>query len=111
MNGRGRAKAADGKSAKTIRNALGLLHSIFEFGQRKGWAKSNPCKLIDKPRDEGEPDIRFLDAEELSACHRRHERGWSTRASESKGETQPQNDLSIYALCGTPSSRIEEARD
>ncbi|MEK6272462.1 MAG: site-specific integrase [Actinomycetota bacterium] len=65
-----RAKAAEGKSAKTTRNALGFLHSIYEFGQRKGWAKGNPCKLIDKPRDDGEADIRFLDTEELDAVVR-----------------------------------------
>ena len=65
-----RAEAQDGKSAKTIRNALGFLHSIYEFGQRKGWAKTNPCKLVDKPRDAGDADIRFLVAEELDAVVR-----------------------------------------
>ena len=60
-----RSRARAGKSAKTIRNALGLLHSIYELGLRKGWAKVNPCKLVDKPRDSGDADIRFLDADEL----------------------------------------------
>jgi integrase len=65
-----RAKATEGKSAKTIRNALGLLHSVYEYGQRKGWANANPCKRIDKPRDDGDADIRFLDFEELDAVIR-----------------------------------------
>ncbi len=65
-----RAKASEGKSPKTVRNALGLLHSIYEFGQRKGWARSNPCKLIDKPRDDGDADIRFLEREEVEAVVR-----------------------------------------
>jgi integrase len=70
-----RAKAAEGKSAKTIRNALGLLHSVFEFALRKGWAKANPCKLIDKPRDDGDAEIRFLDPEELNAVFRAEAEG------------------------------------
>ncbi len=65
-----RATAAEGKSAKTIRNALGFMHSIYEFALRKGWAKANPCKLIEKPRDDGDPEIRFLDPEELDAVVR-----------------------------------------
>jgi integrase len=64
------AKAADGKSAKTIRNALGFLHSVCEFGQRKGWATANPCKLVDKPEGDGDVDVRFLDPDELEAVIR-----------------------------------------
>jgi integrase len=62
-----RAKAAEGKSAKTTRNALALLHSIYEYGLRKGWVTRNPAKLVDKPRDTAEPDIRFLEPEEVDA--------------------------------------------
>jgi integrase len=65
-----RAKGREGKSAKTITNALGLLHSICVFGQRRGWAKWNPCQFVEKPRAEGDADIRFLDAEELEAAIR-----------------------------------------
>jgi integrase len=61
------AKAQGGSSAKTIRNALGFLHSIYEYGQRRGWARSNPCKLVDKPRDQVRTDIRFLTLEEVDA--------------------------------------------
>jgi hypothetical protein len=65
-----RAKGRENKSPKTIRNALGFLHSIFEFSRRKGWARSNPCKFVDKPRAESSGEIRFLDAEELEAVVR-----------------------------------------
>jgi integrase len=65
-----RTKAEAGKSAKTTRNALGFLHSTFEFGQRKNWAKGNPVKLIDKPKGASEADIRFLDTDELDAVIR-----------------------------------------
>ena len=65
-----RAKARDGKSVKTITNALGFLHSIFAYGQRRGWAKANPCQLVEKPRSDTDADIRFLDAEELEAAIR-----------------------------------------
>jgi integrase len=65
-----RSMANAGKSSKTIRNTLGLLHSIFEYALRKGWAHSNPCKLVDKPREDGGADIRFLDPEEVEAVIR-----------------------------------------
>ena len=65
-----RAKSREGKSIKTITNALGLLHSIFAYGQRRGWAKANPCQLVEKPRADTDADIRFLDAEELEAAIR-----------------------------------------
>ncbi len=65
------AKRRDGRAAKSILNYLGLLHSIFEFGQRRGWAAANPCKLVDKPRtDTTDADIRFLDQAELEALLR-----------------------------------------
>jgi site-specific recombinase XerD len=55
----------DGLSAKYTANALGLLHSVFEFGVRHGWATSNPCRYVDAPRAlEAETAIRFLDAPE-----------------------------------------------
>lgn len=68
-----RERARKGKSPKTIRNALGFLHSIFELGLRKGWATSNPCKLVEKPRDPQSEDIRFLDKEEIEATIRAEE--------------------------------------
>jgi integrase len=65
-----RARARDGKSPKTIRNVLGLLHSIYEFAIKRGWAKSNPTKRIDQPAAADDADIRFLDRDELAAVIR-----------------------------------------
>lgn len=60
-----------GSSAKTTRNALGILHSIFEYARREGWVAANPCTLVDKPRvGDGDADIRFLEPEEIEALLR-----------------------------------------
>ena len=64
------AERRRGVAAKTTLNALGFLHSIFEFGLRRGWCRRNPCKLVDKPHVEPSADIRFLDHEELEALLR-----------------------------------------
>lgn len=63
--------AKNGSSAKTTRNALGILHSIFEYARREGWVAANPCTLVDKPRvGEGDPNIRFLEPDEVEALLR-----------------------------------------
>jgi integrase len=60
-----------GRSVKTVRNALGILHGIFELARREGWVLANPCTLVDKPRTtETDPDIRYLEPEELEALLR-----------------------------------------
>ncbi len=60
-----------GRAPKTTLNALGVLHSIFEFARREGWVEANPCTLVDKPQVGGaEADIRFLDPEEVEALLR-----------------------------------------
>ncbi len=60
-----------GRSPKTTLNALGILHSVFEHARREGWVASNPCSLVDKPRPSGgDPDIRFLEQEEIEALLR-----------------------------------------
>jgi integrase len=62
------ACTSSGQSVKSLLNYVGLLHGIFEFALRRGWVGANPCKLVDKPRDEQvDPDIRFLDQAELDA--------------------------------------------
>jgi integrase len=61
------AMRRDNKGAKLIHNALTLLSQIFEFGQRKGWCQSNPCKVVDRPQVEESTDIRFLEMEEVEA--------------------------------------------
>ncbi len=65
------AKAREGKSPKTTLNQLGLLHSIFDYAEREGWASSNPCRLVDKPRPgDGDAEVRYLEAAELEALLR-----------------------------------------
>jgi integrase len=60
-----------GRSPKTTLNALGILHSIFEYARREWWVASNPCTLVDKPRaSESDPDIRFLEPEEVETLLR-----------------------------------------
>jgi integrase len=57
-----------GLSPKSRRNALGILHSVFEYALREGWAIRNPVKEVEQPRVEGsDPDIRFLEVEEVDA--------------------------------------------
>ncbi|HEX3432728.1 MAG TPA: site-specific integrase [Solirubrobacteraceae bacterium] len=63
--------AKTGRSPKTTLNALGILHSIFEYARREGWVASNPCTFVDKPRAAaGDPDIRFLEPEDVEALLR-----------------------------------------
>jgi hypothetical protein len=43
------AKVREGKTPKSIRNYLGLLHSIFAHAIRRGWCAENPVSLVDLP--------------------------------------------------------------
>ena len=62
------AKAGEGLRPKSVLNFVGLLHGIFAFAEKRGWAAGNPVKLVDKPRaDDGNAEIRFLDQVELDA--------------------------------------------
>ena len=56
--------------AKTTVNALTLLQQIFGFGERKGWCRANPCRIVDRPEVEESTDIRFLEMEEVEALLR-----------------------------------------
>lgn len=48
--------------------ALGLLHSIFDYAIKRGWASANPCKLVDKPRRaDADGDVHFLEQAEIDA--------------------------------------------
>ena len=59
---------ASGHAPKSTLNYLGVLHSVFDFALRRKWVTSNPCKLVEKPRTmDADPDVRYLDAEELTA--------------------------------------------
>jgi hypothetical protein len=65
------AKRRAGLSTKSILNYLGLLHSIFDFAQRRGFAAANPCKQVDKPeRPCATPDVRWTDPSS-TRCWRR----------------------------------------
>jgi integrase len=58
----------NGQSVKSTQNYLGLLHGIFDFAMRRGWAAANPCKLVDRPsQTRTDPDIHFLDQSEVDA--------------------------------------------
>jgi integrase len=60
-----------GCAPKSIRNYLGLLHSIFELAERGGWGSGNLCKQVDQEvGDQADPDVRFLDDSELEALLR-----------------------------------------
>jgi integrase len=64
-------KRRDDLAPKTIANHLTLLHGIFAHALRKGWARANPVAAVDRPAQGGaDPDIRFLDREELEALLR-----------------------------------------
>jgi integrase len=56
---------------KTITNQLNFAHGVFRFAIKRGWATTNPVALTDRPRSApANPDIRFLNAEELEALLR-----------------------------------------
>ena len=57
----------EGAGAKTTRNAVTLLHQIFQFGRRKGWCETNPCSRVERPEVEENADIRFLTMDEVEA--------------------------------------------
>jgi integrase len=62
------AKQRERKAAKSISNYVGLLYSIFAYAEKRGWARSNPVALAEKPRTEPrDVDIRYLELEELEA--------------------------------------------
>lgn len=64
-------KKQEGLATKTISNHLTFLHGLFGFAVKKGWMTSNPVASVDRPRAKGgDPDIRFLDLEELEALLR-----------------------------------------
>jgi integrase len=48
-----------------------LLHSIFAFAEKRGWARGNPCKHVEAPEaPDADAEIRFLDEAELAALLR-----------------------------------------
>ena len=62
------AKQRECRAPKSISNYVGLLYSIFAHAEKRGWARSNPVALADKPRSEPrDADVRYLEIEELEA--------------------------------------------
>lgn len=60
-----------GRSPKTINNHLNFLHGLFAFAEKRGWAPGNAVAEAERPRADGaDPDIRFIDLEELEALLR-----------------------------------------
>jgi integrase len=61
-----------GLAPKSRANALGTLHSLIEFAIDEGWAAGeNPVKRVQKPAQATtDPDVRFLDTEEVEALLR-----------------------------------------
>jgi integrase len=56
------------RSPKTINNHLNFLHGLFAFAEKRGWAPGNAVAEAERPRaDSSDPDIRFIDLEELEA--------------------------------------------
>ena len=59
-----------GLAAKSVRNYLAVLGSIFELAIKRGWATENPVKRAEKPEITPCNEIRFLTLEELEALLR-----------------------------------------
>lgn len=60
-----------GRKPKTISNHLNFLHGLFAFAEKRGWASGNAVAEAERPRGKGaDPDIRFIDLEELEALLR-----------------------------------------
>jgi integrase len=60
-----------GRSPKTINNHLNFLHGLFAFAEKRGWASGNAVAEAERPRADGsDPDIHFIDLEELEALLR-----------------------------------------
>ena len=64
-------KLADGHAPKSVRNYLGLLHSLFAYAEKQEWSAGNPCKLVESPgASDRDGDIHFLSKAELDALLR-----------------------------------------
>lgn len=45
-------KRGQGRSAKSLRNWLGVLHRLLSYARKRDWIPSNPCRTVDFPRIE-----------------------------------------------------------
>jgi integrase len=63
-------RAREGSAPKSTQNYIGVLHGIFDFAIRRGWASTNPVKLAERPRKAAGAEVRFLSMDELEALLR-----------------------------------------
>lgn len=60
------AVRAAGLELNTVTNHLNFAHGVDGFAVKSGWAPSNPVDAVDRARaPRTDPDIRYLDREEL----------------------------------------------
>lgn len=63
-----------GRSAKTVRNILTFLHTVFEHAIANGWCHENPVRRATRPKrrraGDASPDLQFLTVTELEAVLR-----------------------------------------
>jgi len=65
------SKRRVGLAMKTVTNHLQFAHGVFAFSLRRGWVTMNAVAMADRPpAAPADPDIRFLDREELEALLR-----------------------------------------
>ena len=92
-------KSSAGLAVKTITNHLNFAHGVFQFAIKRGWATTNPVAATDRPRAvQADPDIRFLNSEELEAL---------LRAVPSEGTLGP-TDHALYTLAAMTGLRQGE---
>jgi integrase len=64
-------KRREGLAANTVKNQVNFPHGLFNFAVRREWAARNTVDYVDRPPSTAsDPDIRFLDREELEALLR-----------------------------------------
>lgn len=65
------AKSRAGLSVKTVINHLNFAHGVFSYALKRELVNTNPVAATDRPRaTPADPDIRFLDREQLEALLR-----------------------------------------
>ncbi len=71
------AKRRGGLAVKTITNHLNFAHGVFAFALKRGLVTLNAVAMTDRPPSPPtDPDIRFLDREELEALLRAAADDW-----------------------------------
>jgi hypothetical protein len=103
-----------GLAPKTIKNVLGTLHSVFDYALIKSWVAENPCRLVDKPVTEFDPDIRFLTLDELDAVLRAipddHAKGKLTSERVCAIRASTESNLALAREIGVSDSLISRIR-